>query len=235
MTTLTTTTFDGAPVAQDFSWSYSRVKNFETCPRRYHEIDVLKRSKEEPSQALDEGFKVHKALAQRITGEIPALPVNMPYEKWVEYACTGNGMVEAEARLAITSEFKPCGYFDKQKKVWLRTVADVIRIDGDFCHIIDWKTGKVKPDPEQLMLIGTCAMVHNPKIFNIKAELVWLGHDTKTTLECTVDDIAKFWPETMFEKIDRLRAAHSANDFPPKPSGLCKRWCPVTSCEYCGQ
>jgi hypothetical protein len=219
---------------QDFSWSYSRVKNFETCPRRYNEIDVLKRFKEEKTRELQDGFLVHDAMSRRIEKGVP-LPPNMPFEKWAAYAMEGGGKISTEAKLAITKHFQPCEYFDKVKPVWLRTVADVLRIDGDFCHVIDWKTGKVKPDLEQLILIGTCVMAHHPQVFRIKAELVWLAYDTPTIENFTTDDIVKYWGDTMFDKVEKLRLAHNNNDFPPTRSGLCKRHCVVTTCEHCGQ
>jgi len=234
MITTTTTGPDGRVVAKPFSWSYSRIKNFETCPRRYNEIDNLKNFNEPKSQELADGFVVHDAMAKRITQAIP-LPPTMPYEHWIHYAIGDGGLISAETKLAITAGFKPCTYFDKIRPVWLRTVADVLVLKGDLAHIIDWKTGKVKPDPEQLLLIATCVMVHHPEIYRIRAELVWLGHNTKTNLECTVDDIVKFWGDTMFEKVRKLEQAHDTNSFPPKTSGLCRAWCVVTSCEHCGR
>jgi hypothetical protein len=224
-------------LAKPFSWSYSRIKNFETCPRRYHEVDVLKNFKEEQSPQLRDGFLVHDAMAKAIT-QGGALPANMPFDHWIRHALKGRTpetIIEVEQKLAITQGFGPCDYFDKVKRVWLRTVADVLRIDGKQAHIIDWKTGQVKPDMMQLMLIATCAMAHHPQIFNIKAELVWLGYDTSTVEEFTVDDVVKFWGDRMFDAVNKLKDAHEKNHFPPTPMGLCKRYCLVTTCEHCGQ
>jgi hypothetical protein len=234
MTNVVTVDFAGNRIQEDFSWSYSRLRNFETCPRRYHQVDLLKNFQEEDSDERRDGFVIHAALAKRITQGAP-LPDHMPYEKWVEYVFQGKGLPKAEKRLAITKDFKPCDYFDKVKPVWLRTVADVLRIDGVHAHIVDWKTGKVKPDPEQLMLIATCVMVHYPQVFDITAELIWLGHNTKTVMICTVDDVVNFWPSTMSNKVYRFQRAHEENDFRPRKSGLCLRHCPVNTCEHYGQ
>jgi hypothetical protein len=218
-----------------FSLSYSRIKNYETCPRRYNEIDVLKNFKEEKTRELTDGFLVHDAMADRITSGTP-LPPGMPFEKWIDYVYDHGISPRAETRLAITPDFMPCDYFDRVKPVWLRTVADVLNIDGNKAHIVDWKTGKVKPDLDQLMLIGTCVMVHYPEVFHLKADLVWLAHDTQTTREFTVDDIARFWiGDGMFAKVQALQEAHDKNHFPPRTSGLCKRYCVVTTCEHCGE
>jgi hypothetical protein len=231
---MTTTDATGQIVRQDFPWSYSHIKNFETCPHRYNQIDLLNAVREPESQELKEGFYVHTQLAKRISNGIP-LPPTVPYEHWAKYALEGGGVVKAEQKLAITKEFAPCDYFDKIKKVWLRTVADVLRVDDQDCHIIDWKTGKVKPDPDQLMLIGLCALVHYPKVYNFQGDLVWLGHNTKTTAYFTADDVAKFWVNKMAVKVEELQNARNSDIFPKKPSGLCRMWCPVKSCEHCGQ
>jgi len=218
----------------DFSWSYSRIRNFETCARRYNEVDVLKHFTEGPSPQRDEGFVVHAALAKRISQGAP-LPAHMPYEKWIDYVFQGAGIPKAEKKLAITRAFKPCEYFDKVKPVWLRTVVDVLRVEGAHAHVVDWKTGKVDPDEDQLKLIATCVMVHYPQVFDITAELIWLAHDTKSTREYTVDTIVNCWDEHMFHRVDKLRHAHEHDEFPPRRSGLCRAHCPVHTCEHHGR
>lgn len=217
-----------------FSWSFSRIRNYETCPRRYHEVDVLKNFKEEQSPQLRDGFLVHDALAKRIDKGV-TLPSNMPFEKWAVYATNCDGDISVERKLAITRKFQPCDYFDRILPVWLRTVADVLRIDGEWAHIIDWKTGNIKVEEDQLKLIASCVMAHYPQVTAITAELVWLAHDTKTTREYTEDDIVKFWEHEMFGKVRKLQRAHQENNFPPNRSGLCKRYCMVVTCEHCGQ
>jgi hypothetical protein len=235
--TAVTTDPSGRVIRPPFSWSYSRIKNFDTCPHRYNQIDVLKVVKEEQSSELRDGFAVHDALAKRIDHAKP-LPPSMPYEHWVDYVMFGVDRTRmvfgAERKLAITDQFKPCEYYDKHLPVWLRVVADVLLIHDDRAHIVDWKTGKVKPDLEQLLLIATCVMVHYPQVMRIKAELVWLGANTKTEMNCTADDIAEFWPD-MLKRVEELRRAHETKIFPTKRSGLCRAYCPVVTCEHCGQ
>jgi hypothetical protein len=235
--TAVTTDAAGRVIRPPFSWSYSRIKNFDTCPFRYNQIDVLKAVKEQQSPELKEGFAVHDAMANRINHAKP-LPPSMPYEHWIDYAMYNVDRTRmtfgAERKLAITDQFQPCEYFDKIKPVWLRVVADVLLIHDDRAHIIDWKTGKVKPDLEQLLLIATCVMVHFPQVMRIRAELVWLSANTKTSMDCTADDVADFWPG-MMKKVEELRVAHETNVFPVKRSGLCRAHCVVTSCEHCGQ
>jgi len=215
-----------------FAWSYSRLRNFERCARRYHEVDILKNFKEE-SEQLQEGLDVHQALAKRIA-QGAALPERMPYEHWIDYVSKGTGVPKAEKKLAITRDFRPCDFFAKD--TWLRAVADVLRIDGQHAHIVDWKTGKVKPDLDQLIILATCVMVHYPRVHYVTAELVWLKENTQTTRQWAMPDLVEVWRKTLRDRVNTLGQAHEEKNFPPNPSsGLCMRWCPVTSCEHCGQ
>jgi hypothetical protein len=234
MITTVTTDAAGNTVQPEYAWSFSAIRNFETCAHRYEQVDLLKNFSEPPSPELREGLAVHNALAKRIEEGTP-LPVTMPYEHWVDYALKGNGLVQVEQKLAVTKDFLPCKYFDKQKAPYLRSVADVLRVDGSWAHIIDWKTGKVKPETDQLLLVGLCVMAHYPRVLTITGELVWLAANTKTTLDCTVDDLVEFWGGNMSPRVEKLIQARRTNNFPKKPSGLCRRHCMVTSCEHCGQ
>jgi spore coat polysaccharide biosynthesis protein SpsF (cytidylyltransferase family) len=43
-----------------FAWSYSKLKNYEVCPKRHWHVDVKKDFKEAESEALKQGNLVHK-------------------------------------------------------------------------------------------------------------------------------------------------------------------------------
>jgi len=61
----TTTTRYKPAGPKPFAWSYSKLKNFEVCPKRHYNVDVIKSFKEEEGEALVWGNMVHKALADR--------------------------------------------------------------------------------------------------------------------------------------------------------------------------
>jgi hypothetical protein len=46
----------------DFTWSYSSLKEYENCPRKYHQMRVLQNYKIEPTPQMIYGTEVHKAL-----------------------------------------------------------------------------------------------------------------------------------------------------------------------------
>jgi len=47
-------------------------------------------------------------------------------------------------------------------------------------------------------------------------------------------DMMPLWAGLMPE-INQLAEAHRTTTYPPKPSGICVRHCPVTSCPYHGK
>ena len=40
-----------------FSWSYTKLKNYETCPKRHFHYDVRKDIKEPEGEARREGYR----------------------------------------------------------------------------------------------------------------------------------------------------------------------------------
>ena len=51
--------------------SYSSVKDFEGCPRRYHEVRILKKFKSQDTAATMYGTAVHKAFEDYIRDGTP--------------------------------------------------------------------------------------------------------------------------------------------------------------------
>src|SRR4249920_533800 len=135
---------------KSFSWSFSRLKAYEDCPRRYHETQVKKDESggplwpEEPSAILMFGDAVHKAMALALRTGQPLPTKYKQFQQWVDKVQRTEGelLVEDECQWAITREMQPCAWF--AKNVWLRTVADAVKIDadGDVALVVDWKTGK---------------------------------------------------------------------------------------------
>ena len=97
---MSTVSFDGTVYAakpKPFAWSYSKLKNFEVCPKRHYNVDVIKAFKEEEGEALQWGNAVHKALADRCGPRASPLPHTMKgYEKWAARVTSmGNGPTPA--------------------------------------------------------------------------------------------------------------------------------------------
>ena len=128
--------------------SYSRLSTFESCPRKFEYLYVLKSIKDEGSTATEYGTRVHgalenygKALVSESLVELEALTeVETEATRWfpmVKKICDRPGEKLFEHQMAVTRDKVPCDWFAAD--VWLRSIADVLIIDGKKAYCLDWK------------------------------------------------------------------------------------------------
>lgn len=224
---------------KEFRWSYSKLKNMKTCPKRHYEIDLAK-NYVDGGAGLADGNAVHDALKDACAGAkaLPPVPAVGGFavtelQKWVDKVTKTPGTLLVEQKIAITRDFKPCTFFSKQ--AWYSAIGDIIHlVDDEILYTRDWKTGKVLEDPVQLMLLATCLFVHYPKAQRVITEYVWLKEDCVTIETFDRKEVARELSKLMPE-IDAYEKNVKANNFPPLPNGLCKKFCKVTSCVFHGK
>lgn len=218
------------------AWSYSALTAFETCPKRYYLTKVSKQVVEPQTDATLWGNKVHKALELRLVDNKP-LPEAMasyePLAQTVAKRAETGWKIEAEAKMALTVDYRPTTWFAKD--VWVRGITDFTLSKNDKVFIGDWKTGKPTPESAQLKLTAAMTMHQRPWVNEVTNAFVWLKTNTITAERYTRDDIPGIWDE-FNGRVARLDYAVAEQKFPPRPSGLCAKWCPVGKklCEYCG-
>lgn len=219
-----------------FSWSYSKYKNYHTCPKRHYEVDI-QRNYTESSEALDWGGEVHTAMAGACRTDLPRIPLKdtmKEYQKWVDrYAHPDAvGDVHVEQKYAMTKDFQPISW--RSNNAWFRTVVDFLRVREPVAIMVDWKTGAMKHDSRQLMLSSQVIFAHFPGVRRIHTNFVWFKDDCSTPEDFSRNTIAQEWPPVLAGVKDMEKAAQSMT-YPPKPGGLCRQWCPVTSCPFHGK
>jgi uncharacterized protein Usg len=222
-----------------FSWSWSKLKNYRTCPKRHYEIDIAKSFKEAESEQLKWGNLVHDSMAKFIEKHIPLPPTVKRYSGWPtnvsELAKVGI-VTKVENKLAMDKAFSPTDFFAADS--WFRGVIDVLMLlpeEHRSAITIDWKTGgKVNPEFEQLGLSAQLIFAHYPEIDHVLTIYVWLGHDTHTVKIYSRGEMLEFWNDLWPTVLD-MDHAWRTTTYPAKPSGLCKNYCPVTSCPYHGK
>jgi hypothetical protein len=220
-----------------FTWSYSALTAFETCPRRYFLTRISKQAQEVQTKETLWGNRVHKAMELRVGRGTP-LPEDMKdYEKIAAPVAaqrqTG-AKIAVEQKLALTANFRPTEYFSKN--VWLRSVADVILEKKDSAVVLDHKTGKKKPDSQQLKLSAAVVFATKPYIQKITCSFLWLTDGSNTTEKFEREDAPGIWQD-FAPRVKRMEEAIKLQKFPPNPSGLCRKWCPVGKalCDHCGE
>lgn len=221
-----------AATQKEWSWSYSKLKNFEVCPKRMYEVDVAKNFQDTGGEALTWGNEVHDKLAKALKENLPLPPEMKPYEYWVDRVKRGSGKLFVEQKYAITRQFQKTTYFAND--VWYRGIGDVVRIDDKFALVLDWKTGKILEDSVQLMLMAQCLFSHYPEITHVRSSFVWLKDDCETPELLTRQEVADQWVG-LLDRVNGMEQAAKQMNYPPKPGRLCRNFCPVTSCPFHGK
>jgi PD-(D/E)XK nuclease superfamily len=220
-----------------FQWSWSKIKNYRSCPKRHFEIDISKSFKEPDSEPLRWGNTVHKAMEEFI-GKGKPLPATVArYHQWPENILKLKPYtdIKVEQQMAFGRDFGPTNYFAAD--TWCRVRIDVLVLIPQFkaALTIDWKTGgNVSPDMEQLGISAQAIFAHHPEVDEVATLFVWLGHGTQTIKTYKRDKMAEMW-NGLWPILLEMDEAWRTTTYPAKPSGLCKNHCPVSSCPYHGK
>jgi hypothetical protein len=191
---------------------------------------------EQPGEAIQWGNTVHKALELYLSKGTPLPKAVLPYKKYadmVKTLATGDANLLVENQLCVDENFQPTGWWDADG--WFRGVVDVAVVDGTSATVLDWKTGKQKDNFDQLEMFAALIKAHHPQVEEIKSGFVWLQPKKLTKRTYTEEAARRFWAKVS-PRVERLQNAFDTGKWPAKPSGLCKRWCPVGArrCNYCG-
>lgn len=225
-TTVVNTTTPG------FAWSYSALKNFETCPRRYHEYNVAKTVVEPESDAIRQGHAVHAAFEARVS-KGTELPLGMGmHEPMLAKLASAPGKVYAERKLALSSDFTPTTFFGKN--VWFRAVLDYTNVNGDRAVVVDYKTGKVSIDETQLQLAAATVFAHDGRIERVRTALVFTAYEQVERAEYVRADVTEIWAGIL-PRVRKMIEARMKQEYPPNPGGLCRRYCAIASCPFHGK
>ena len=216
-------------------WSFSRIKAFEQCPKQFYHEKVLKQYPFIQTDAMIYGNQFHKACEDYIDKGEP-LPERFMYIKnALDKLNQREGVKICEQRLGVTANLEPCTF--SARNVWFRGIVDLAILDEDsgIGWIIDYKTGKSAKyaDKGQLELMALAIFAHYPKITSIRAGLLFVVANKLVKETYEVADRANLW-EKWSSNYATMEKAFEADVWNPRPSGLCKRHCPVTECAHNG-
>jgi len=212
--------------------SYSAIKDFEGCPKRYHEVRILKRFKSSNTEAMLYGTAVHKAFEDYIKLKTPLPPQFAQFQPFIEPLAAMEGDIWCEEKLGIRNDFSPCGFFDKD--VWFRGVPDFLAINRPkrIARVADYKTGKSSryADSAQLELMAAMIMAHHPDVDTVKGALLFVVAKDVIRSVFTRDQLPEIWSKWV-GRADNIESALSLGVWNPRASALCK-FCPVTDCPH---
>lgn len=207
-------------------WTYSQLDTFETCPRKFYHLKVVKDIVEPPTVHTEWGKRVHSAFEDFVNKGDP-LPEGMT--QWQPIAnkiAALPGQKLTEHQYALDRDFQPTEW----KGSWTRGIADLVVIHKDKAAVLDYKTGKRKPT-EQLDLYANYVFHHHPEVNKVTTGFVWLKEKRIDWKPVERETIPVIW-QSLLPRVAKLESAYERDKWPARTSGLCNGWCPVTSCEF---
>lgn len=200
------------------AWSHSRLRDFESCPKKF-EFKHIQKIKEETSPALERGKVIHDRLSKYLKGEVDLHPDHEFWRSELDYMKLKKA--ESELKLGFYNDWSEATFF--AKKVWLRIVADALHAeDGNVVCIVDFKTGKYKPEDniDQLELYAAAAFHLYKEAVGVNVKLMYIDHNKTYVKSYTKEDGGKF--EANFEQ--RVSILFNTEEFVTRPGDAC-RWC----------
>jgi hypothetical protein len=215
------------------TWSYSSLKTFEQCAKKYYHLKVLKDVKDVGSEATIYGNEAHKAAEDYVSAGTP-LPARFSYmQKTLDALLAIPGEKHCELKLGVElsdTGYLPCEFFGEE--VWWRGIADLLIINGDTGYLVDYKTSKNAKyaDTKQLDILAAAVFTRFPQLRKLKSALAFVVSNEFVKKEHT-SDLSKSYFATFTPELDRLSVAESTGVWNANSGPLCK-FCPVTTCEH---
>ena len=228
------------------AWSFSRLKDYESCPYKlWLKVGEKRDQSHMDMTAADRGTMVHDSAEHYVDGTgdfIKEMSRFRPYFEELKSKYEA-GDVILEENWGFTVDWEQTGWWDKN--VWCRMKLDNLITDeynpsGDPVVVTptDYKTGKkygneVSHNMQgQLYAVGTFLRFPTVEVANV--EIQYLDHGLTTKGIYTREKAMKFLP--MWNT--RAKRMTEAEDFPPKPTKVTCMWCPFGpqhgdgSCEW---
>lgn len=199
-------------------YSYSSLAAHERCPTYFRARYIDKSVPFESHPAIERGNAVHKALETSVQDR-----AEVPSDVWLPdglMPLLHEAGARAEVKYGMTEAGEPCDFW--AEGVLFRGAVDVEVRQGASVLLLDWKTGKVRPDDLQADSYATLLRAGVP---DLQVTFTWVYVDAKTTRSA----------QPGMDAVDRIRRAiefaEEDSRYIPRPSWFC-RFCPVTTCSY---
>jgi hypothetical protein len=210
-------------------WSPSSLSDFVSCPRSYYEKRIVKSVKQDDTEAMLWGSRVHKAFEERHLNGTILPPELEAHEEYMLKLTVLPGQHYVEHKIALDTKMHPCAFFAPE--VWMRCIIDYLKLHDDTAKIVDYKTGKPHEKFEQLMLNALWVFQAHPGIERVEVEYYWTKTMTTSSREYKRSDVPGLWRKFLPD-LKQYKEAFKTDTWQPRQSGLCNGWCPVTGCEF---
>lgn len=218
------------------AWSYSSLKLFDICPRKYEAERITKEVPFTDTTATIYGKEFHLACEEFIRDGKPLDPRFEWMRGKLETLNKLPGDKHCELKLGVKKEdgrLVACDFFDAE--VWFRGVADLVIVDGAKGYVLDYKTSKSSKyaDLKQIALMSAALFLKFPQLERIKGALLFAVAEDLVRAEYTRENALNIFAD-LHETLALREVSYYTNVFNEKPNGLCRKWCGVLSCPHNG-
>ena len=213
-------------------WSFSSLKTFQQCPKKYYHTKIAKDIKEPDTKATLYGKQMHTIAEEFIRDGKPIPPAFDYLVPTLEMLAAIPGEKLCEVRLGLTRDMKPCDF--DAPDVWWHGIADLVIINEEkgLAHSVDYKTSKSAryADKKQLDLVAAAIFAKFPKIKKIKSALLFVVSKEFVKADHIQEQQLQYMAQVTPD-VERIEAAIRTNVWNPITGPLCK-FCAVKQCEH---
>jgi CRISPR/Cas system-associated exonuclease Cas4 (RecB family) len=213
-------------------WSFSSLKTFQQCPKKYYHTKIAKDIKEPDTKATLYGKQMHTIAEEFIRDGKPIPPAFDYLVPTLEMLAAIPGEKLCEVRLGLTRDMKPCDF--DAPDVWWHGIADLVIINEEkgLAHSVDYKTSKSAryADKKQLDLVAAAIFAKFPKIKKIKSALLFVVSKEFVKADHIQEQQLHYMAQVTPD-VERIEAAIRTNVWNPITGPLCK-FCAVKQCEH---
>lgn len=220
--------------------SYSRISDYETCPRKFHAKYISKTYPDDSNNpAFAKGNKIHKdlELCGLAIQKGQPIPDNISDEArnalpMLRSIISDFEVVLFEQQIAVDHNMRRTSWFDNSS-TYQRVIVDLLAIRGTEALLVDWKSGKVRDydDKEtgQLHLSSAIVMALYRGVKRVRSVYVFVEHKQTIMRDFTADQT-----ETLLTPFRRTyEVICSDTQWEPKKNTFCYN-CKVIGCEFNG-
>lgn len=219
-------------MTQPIKWSFSSLKTFQQCPKKYYHTKVAKDIQESDTTATLYGKSAHTVAEEYIRDGVDIPPAFEYLRDTLDALAAIPGIKLCEEMLGLTKDLEPCAF--DAPEAWWRGIADLVVLDEDkeLAWSVDYKTSKNAryADVKQLDLVATAIFKKYPKIKKVKSALLFVVSKEFVKATHHAEMTAKYM-EAPSRDVARIEAALENGVWNPVSGPLC-RFCAVKQCEY---
>jgi hypothetical protein len=213
-------------------WSFSSLKTFQQCPKKYYHTKIAKDVVEPDTTATLYGKTAHTVAEEYIRDDKPIPPAFDYMQDTLDVLKQIEGEKLCEVKLGLTKNLESCDFH--ATNVWWHGIADLVVINEakQLAHSVDYKTSKSAryADIKQLDLVAAGLFAKFPKINKVKSALIFTV--SKEFVRATHHrEMMPKYLEQPTKDVARIEAALENGVWNPISGPLCK-FCAVKQCEY---